>query len=399
MFYSPHPLLRKRETETASVSYSELLFDLIYVFSVTQLSHYLLHNLTWAGLLKETILWFAVWMLWQHTIWVTNWFNPDTRPIRILLFVSMLIGLVMSAAIPYAFTYRGLVFAVCYVLIQAGRTLYILFVLGDHHLSANFRRIMGWFCISAVFWITGAILEGEWQIILWIIAAVCDYTAPMHGFALPRLGRSDSSKEWTIEGHHLVERCQLFVIIAFGETLLMTGASLSDIEEWTPLVIASAVISFIGSLAMWWVYFDVSSEAGSRKIQQVKDPGKLGLIYNAIHIVLVGALIICAVGDELIVAHPDREMGAEVVFVLIIGPIIYLLANSVYKYVTCRMIPLSHMIAVGILFLLMLWPYHVSLLLLNVLVTSVFVFVIVFDIVYPNKGYIKKGMRSDIPFL
>ena len=108
MFYSPHPLLRKRETETATVSYSELLFDLIYVFSVTQLSHYLLHNLTWEGLLKETILWFAVWMLWQHTIWVTNWFNPDTRPIRILLFISMLVGLVMAAAIPYAFTYRGI---------------------------------------------------------------------------------------------------------------------------------------------------------------------------------------------------------------------------------------------------------------------------------------------------
>ena len=84
MFYSPHPLLRKRGTETATVSYSELLFDLIYVFSVTQLSHYLLHDLTWVGLLKETILWFAVWMLWQHTIWVTNWFNPDTRPIRML---------------------------------------------------------------------------------------------------------------------------------------------------------------------------------------------------------------------------------------------------------------------------------------------------------------------------
>ena len=96
MFYSPHPLLRKRETETATVSYSELLFDLIYVFSVTQLSHYLLHNLTWEGLLKETILWFAVWMLWQHTIWVTNWFNPDTRPIRILLFISMLVELVMA---------------------------------------------------------------------------------------------------------------------------------------------------------------------------------------------------------------------------------------------------------------------------------------------------------------
>ena len=387
MFYSPHPLLRKRETETATVSYSELLFDLIYVFSVTQLSHYLLHNLTWEGLLKETILWFAVWMLWQHTIWVTNWFNPDTRPIRILLFISMLVGLVMAAAIPYAFTYRGLIFAVCYVLIQAGRTLYIIGVLGDHHLAANFKRIMGWFCISAVFWITGAILQGEWQILLWIIAAICDYTAPMHGFALPRLGRSDSSKEWTIEGHHLVERCQLFVIIAFGETLLMTGASLSEVEEWTPLVIISAVISFIGSLAMWWVYFDVSSEAGSRKIQEVKDPGKLGLIYNAIHIVLVGALIICAVGDELIVAHPEQEMRAEVVFVLIIGPIVYILANSIYKYVTCRMLPLSHIIAVIALALLLPWPYLISLLTMNILVTSVFIFVIVFDMLFPNKGF------------
>lgn len=380
-------MLRKRETETATVSYSELLFDLIYVFSVTQLSHYLLHNLTWEGLLKETILWFAVWMLWQHTIWVTNWFNPDTRPIRILLFISMLVGLVMAAAIPYAFTYRGLIFAVCYVLIQAGRTLYIIGVLGDHHLAANFKRIMGWFCISAVFWITGAILQGEWQILLWIIAAICDYTAPMHGFALPRLGRSDSSKEWTIEGHHLVERCQLFVIIAFGETLLMTGASLSEVEEWTPLVIISAVISFIGSLAMWWVYFDVSSEAGSRKIQEVKDPGKLGLIYNAIHIVLVGALIICAVGDELIVAYPEQEMRAEVVFVLIIGPIVYILANSIYKYVTCRMLPLSHIIAVIALALLLLWPYHISLLTMNILVTSVFIFVIVFDMLFPNKGF------------
>lgn len=387
MFYSPHPLLRKRETETATVSYSELLFDLIYVFSVTQLSHYLLHNLTWAGLLKETILWFAVWMLWQHTIWVTNWFNPDTRPIRILLFISMLVGLVMAASIPYAFTYRGLIFAVCYVLIQGGRTLYIIGVLGNHHLAANFKRIMGWFCISAVFWITGAILQGEWQILLWMIAAICDYTAPMHGFALPRLGRSDSSKEWTIEGHHLVERCQLFVIIAFGETLLMTGASLSDVEEWTPLVIISAVISFIGSLAMWWVYFDVSSEAGSRKIQEVQDPGKLGLIYNAIHIVLVGALIICAVGDELIVAHPEQEMRAEVIFVLIIGPIVYILANSIYKYVTCRMLPLSHIIAVVALALLLPWPYHISLLTMNILVTSVFIFVIVFDMLFPDKGF------------
>lgn len=386
MFDSSHPLLRKREEETASVSYSELLFDLIYVFSVTQLSHYLLHNLTWTGLLKETILWFAVWLLWQHTVWVTNWFNPDTRQIRILLFISMLVGLVMAAAIPYAYTYRGLIFAFCYVFIQAGRTIFVILVLGDHHLTTNFKRILGWFCISAVFWITGALLGGEWQVVLWIIAAISDYTAPMHGFTFPRLGRSNSRKEWQIEGHHLVERSQLFVIIAFGETLLMIGDSLTEKEEWTPVIVTSAIISFVGSLAMWWIYFDVSSEAGSHKIQQVTDPGKLGLIYNAIHLVLVGAIIICAVGDELVVTLPKEDMGVEVILVLIVGPIIYLLANSAYKYVTCRKIALSHVIAMLALGLLLLLSYHISLLLMNILNTSVFIFVIVFDLLFPDRS-------------
>ena len=91
MFYCPppRPCLGGGKGVRGRGGWPEVGFgDLIYVFSVTQLSHYLLHNLTWAGLLKETILWFAVWMLWQHTIWVTNRFNSDTRPIRILLFIA-----------------------------------------------------------------------------------------------------------------------------------------------------------------------------------------------------------------------------------------------------------------------------------------------------------------------
>lgn len=76
-----HQLLRKRGEHNASVSYSELLFDLIYVFAVTQLSHYLLHHLNFQGVVETTILWFGVWLVWQHTTWVTNWFNPDHVPL------------------------------------------------------------------------------------------------------------------------------------------------------------------------------------------------------------------------------------------------------------------------------------------------------------------------------
>lgn len=46
-------LLRVRDGHGASVSFSELLFDLIYVFAVTQLSHYLLHHLTLTGAVES----------------------------------------------------------------------------------------------------------------------------------------------------------------------------------------------------------------------------------------------------------------------------------------------------------------------------------------------------------
>lgn len=225
-------LLRVRDGQGASVSFSELLFDLIYVFAVTQLSHYLLHHLTLTGALETLLLWFAVWLAWQYTAWVTNWFNPDTRQIRLLLFAIMLLGLFAAAALPQAFGERGLIFALFYVAIQVGRSVTVLRLLApDHPLKQNFRRILGWLCISAVFWIVGGLAEGNARLALWAIAVLCEYVSPMFGFRLPVLGRSDSSSEWTIEGHHLAERCQLFVIVALGETILITGATLSEMES------------------------------------------------------------------------------------------------------------------------------------------------------------------------
>lgn len=100
-------LLRARDGNGASVSFSELLFDLIYVFAVTQRSQYLLHHLTLLGAVQTLILWFAVWLGWQYTAWVTNWFDPDAWKIRLLLFILMLSGLFLAAMIPDAFGVHG----------------------------------------------------------------------------------------------------------------------------------------------------------------------------------------------------------------------------------------------------------------------------------------------------
>lgn len=382
-----HSLLRRREEGIATVSFSELLFDLIYVFAVTQLSHYFLHHLNLLGFLQGAVLWLAVWMGWQHTVWMTNWFDPNIRSVRGILFVLMLLGLILASALPEAFGERGILFAILYVTIQIGRTISILVMLGrKHQLTPNYTRILGWFIISAVFWIIGGLEDGNTRLILWAIAVLSDYVSPMFGFYLPFLGRSNSATDWTIDGHHLAERSQLFVIIAFGETILMSGASLSEIETWTTSVVLAASISFISSLAMWWVYFDKSSEAGSEKIKKTSNPGLLGLKFHSVHVILVGALIICAVGDESVVSHPHEHVTKSAIFVLIIGPIIYLLANMVYKWFTYEVIVKSHIVAITALVILIPLSSFMNLLVLNALGVTIFVLTCFYEIIEQRRN-------------
>ncbi len=347
---------------------------------MTQLSHYLLHHLTLTGALETLLLWFAVWLAWQYTAWVTNWFNPDTRQIRLLLFAIMLLGLFAAAALPQAFGERGLIFALFYVAIQVGRSVTVLRLLApDHPLKQNFRRILGWLCISAVFWIVGGLAEGNARLALWASAVLCEYVSPMFGFRLPVLGRSDSSSEWTIEGHHLAERCQLFVIVALGETILITGATLSEMESWSLPVLIASLVAFLGSLAMWWVYFDTSSKAGSHAISQAENPGQLGAYFHYVHVALVGAIIVCAVANELVIAHPDGRIQHATAAVLLLGPAIYLFANALYKRLVYHRFPLSHL--VGLLALAVLAPiaYLTDLLMVNGLTTLIMVMVAVWE--------------------
>ena len=82
------------------VTYAELLFDLVFVFAVTQISHTLLGRFTPLGAIQTTLLFLSVWWVWVYTSWITNWLNPELTPVRVLLFLLMLGGLVLSTSIP-----------------------------------------------------------------------------------------------------------------------------------------------------------------------------------------------------------------------------------------------------------------------------------------------------------
>src|SRR3712207_5260177 len=109
---------------------------------------------------------------WAGTAWITNWFDPDRLPVRLMLVAVMLASLIMSVAIPDAFGERGLMFALAYVAIQVGRTAFVLIALrGSHPLSTNFQRVLSWYVASGALWIMGGgLLEGEARYVLWGLA-------------------------------------------------------------------------------------------------------------------------------------------------------------------------------------------------------------------------------------
>jgi low temperature requirement protein LtrA len=352
--YARRNLLRARSGhDHARVTYAELFFDLVFVFAVTQLSHGLLAHLTLLGAIETGLLMMAVWWVWIYTSWITNWLDPEQRPVRLMLFVLMAAGLVMSSSIPQAFAGRGLAFAVAYVLMQVGRSLFMLWAVKRHDDGnfRNFQRITVWLLVSAVFWIAGGLAETGPRLALWAIAIGLEYLMPAVGMWVPWLGRS-TPQDWRIDGAHLAERCALFVIIALGESLLVTGATFADME-WHPMAVAAFVAAFLGSVAMWAVYFNVGAERASHHIATSSNPGRLGRSgYTYLHILIVAGIIVSAVADELALAHPHGHTDFKTMLIIVGGPALYLLGTAVFKRLTAPYFPLSHLVGLGLLVLL-----------------------------------------------
>jgi low temperature requirement protein LtrA len=229
-FDGSHLLRERAHDKAARVTSVELFFDLVFVFAITQLSHALLHHLTVRGAAETLLLLLAVWWVWIYTSWATNWLNPDRTLVRLLLFLLMLGGLVLSASIPKAFEDRGLWFAGAYISMQIGRSAFTLWALRSKDAAAagTFRGITVWFALSGLLWIAGALLDGNARLAIWAAAVFIDLLAPAFGYWLPRLGRA-VTRDWNIAGAHIAERCGLFIILALGESILINGATFADL--------------------------------------------------------------------------------------------------------------------------------------------------------------------------
>lgn len=348
----PH-LFRERDPHDHSpVTYIELFFDLVFVFAITQLSHSLLEHLTVAGALQTLVLFLAVWWVWIYTSWVTNWLDPERSNVRLMLIALMTGGLVLSSAVPHAFAGDGLMFALAYTGMQLLRTLYMVWAAHgvNRARQRNFIRISFYFILSLPLWIAGAFADPSFRLLLWAAALAIEYAGPFTFFRTPGLG-SSSSADWDISGAHMAERCALFIIIALGETVLVTGATFAKLEHDVPTWTAF-ISSFIGSATMWWIYFDIGAKRGSRMISESDNVGLVARnAYTYLHMPIVGGIIVTAVGDEMMLAHPLGHSSGAFMLAAIGGPMLFLIGNQAFKWVTSgtRFPPLSHYVGLGVL--------------------------------------------------
>ncbi|MCE2842606.1 MAG: low temperature requirement protein A [Novosphingobium sp.] len=305
---SRRSLLRNHGGGHAPVSFLELFFDLVFVFAITQLSHFLKDHLTWLGFAQALVLFLAVWWAWMYTTWATNWADPERFEIRVMLLGLMALSLLMAVALPYGFSKYAWLFAASYVLLQLGRTVFMSFVLyREQQTNArNMMRIAVWFCFAAPFWLIGVLRPEEERLAWWLLAVVIEYLGPITLFPVPGLGRSKAS-DWDI---------------AFA-------------------------LAFLSSVLMWWLYFDLGQKRGSEHISENAEVGRVARnAYTYLHMPIVLGIVIFAVADAKLLDNWSKPADGKLALVMCGGGVLFLVGLGLFKRNSNPLgnFPLSHLI-------------------------------------------------------
>jgi low temperature requirement protein LtrA len=323
---------RRADGDEQRATSLELFYDLVFVFAITQVSHLLLEHLTWVGVGQTLLALLVVWWSWNYTTWVTNELDPESVSVRLLMIALMLASLVMAVAIPQAFGEHALLFAGSYVAIQVGRHTFLTFAAAEPGTIERERagRILMWFVAAGVLWIAGALVDEPARVAFWLVALALDYGGPLVTFRVPGLPRV-APEAWSVGTEHFTERFGLFIILALGESIVITGATTAALNLDASRLVAFGM-AFLGSAALWWLYFTSVARIAQRHLELSEHRTLLARdAYTYLHVVIVAGVIVSAVGDELVIAHPTEVLSGPQIAAVVAGPAVYLLAHTLFR--------------------------------------------------------------------
>jgi low temperature requirement protein LtrA len=327
-----------RDPRRQEVSPLELLFDLVYAFAISQLSHHLLTHQSWTGAAESLVLYLAVYTAWGYTAWAANLVNTEHPRARRMLVVVMVLSMFMNASITRAFDDAGWVFVTGYLLIHVGRIAWLLTIGLDPVQQRHFTRTLIWIVTTSPLWIAGAATEHRTRLALWGLAAVVDLTGTVT--AHPLFRRRLDSRRLTFATAHIGERCRLFLLIALGETILTTGAALVN-APLLPTTLLSGSVAVAGTIALWCIYFRHTEGTALRHAATSNDPMRTGRLAVYTVLAMVAGLVAVAVGDELVIAHPTGHTTPATILMIYGGPALYVAAQSWYMHTVLGRLPRS----------------------------------------------------------
>jgi low temperature requirement protein LtrA len=301
----------------ARVSTLELFFDLVFVFTLTQLTGLLSAEPNASGLLKVVLLLLVIWWMYDGYLWLTNSLPLDALRHRLVLIGGMAGFLVMALAIPTSFEGSGTAFGAGYVIVVAVHAgLYI------HETSASqaaaFRGIVLYNVAAALLLLIGGMLGGDTQWVLIAGAAVLLYATP---FIV-------SLEGFQIAAPHFVERHGLVVIVALGESIVVLGVGAGGAEVGLELALI-ALLGLALSASLWWTYF-AEEEAIERALAGAPAAARprLAILFGYVHIFLLFGIVLVATGLKKAIPEPLDSLSNAIAVALAAGTAIFVAADA-----------------------------------------------------------------------
>ncbi|MFJ4657468.1 low temperature requirement protein A [Nocardia sp. NPDC088792] len=300
----------------------ELFFDLVFVFTITQLTHAFIHHPGWQEFGQVALMFAIIWWMYSGYVYLTNEVAPNSSSRRTFLLIGMFGFFVISIAIPHAFTGSGLAFGLGYVLVTAVHAAMFVTAGGKSAVSAMLRigPLNG---LCAVLVLGGGIADGWVRGLLWGLAIVVQILSPY-------LSNPDG---FVIRTSHFCERHGLVVIIAIGESVVAIGAGLADMNLTIGLVATVAVGLTLGYV-LWWAYFGFDDERGEHALAALSARARLRGAVNAygysLYILLMG-IIMTAAGISMTIAHGNQPAGKAAALALSGGVALFFLGQSAFR--------------------------------------------------------------------
>jgi low temperature requirement protein LtrA len=311
------------ETEAVHrVSSLELFFDLVFVFTITQLTGVLVGEPNWKGLLQVSLMLGVIFWMYGGYAWLTNSVALDRITRRLILLGGMAGFFVVALAIPGAFSGSGTAFGLAYL----GVVLIHLGMFARSSRVTVVRAIIGLvpFNLStALLVLAGGILGGTAQYVLWAAAFALEWVSP----------RLIDDSGFVIEPGHFVERHGLVVLVAIGESVVAVGIGAARLPVTLQLV-AAAILGLGLSACLWWSYFgsdDGSAERAMSDAPMERRPRLAVEAFGYWHLLILLGIIAMAFALRGVTGHAFDALPQAEAIALGGGASVFLLGEALFR--------------------------------------------------------------------